>query len=176
MQCLSADPRIANRLNEPVNLRLSLRGKYNVPGTLADFLIVRSSVIGWRKQTDAERQVSIYTLVFTTKARLSALYPAFVLTIANASPYFKNLSVVSSTRLLQLFLAFSAPQFLLMEEGNPRLVYCESAPRRRWQRANAFEQTSSRPSTTSSIFSSPTYVPRSPHPIPTNSHACRTRT
>lgn len=71
-------------------------------------------------------QVSIHTLVFTTKARLASLYPAFVLAIANTSVYLKRLSVVSSTRLLQLFLAFSAPSFLLMEEGNPRLVFCES--------------------------------------------------
>lgn len=55
MQSLTADPRIANRLNEPVNLRLSLRGKYNVPGTLADFLIVRSSLspLHRRNGTDA---------------------------------------------------------------------------------------------------------------------------
>lgn len=65
----------------------------------------------------------MHTLIFSTKARLSSLYPALVLTIANISPHVKNLSVAASTKLIQLFLAFSAPSFLLMEEGNPRLVY-----------------------------------------------------
>ncbi|KAI5477870.1 hypothetical protein MNV49_005855 [Pseudohyphozyma bogoriensis] len=106
LQSVTAERGLESALNSPVDLKLSLRGKYNVPGTLADFIIV-----------------SIYTLIFTTKARLSTLYPAFVLSIGNISTQFTSLSVVSSTRLTQLFLAFSPPSFLLMEEGNPRLVF-----------------------------------------------------
>ncbi|KAL8277523.1 hypothetical protein RQP46_010078 [Phenoliferia psychrophenolica] len=107
LQSLTASPLIGASLNLPVDLKLgSTISKYAVPGTLADFLIV-----------------SIYTLIFTTKAKLASLYPAFVLAIANASPYLQNVSALGATRLVQLFLAFSAPSFLLMEEGNPRLVF-----------------------------------------------------
>ena len=109
MQSITAERGVGSRINAPVEMRPALRQRYGVPGTLADFLVV-----------------SIYTLVFTTKARLAAMYPAFVLTIDNISPYAKGLSQVSATRLVQLFLAFSAPSFLLMEEGNPRLVFCKS--------------------------------------------------
>ncbi|SCZ96541.1 BZ3500_MvSof-1268-A1-R1_Chr8-2g10280 [Microbotryum saponariae] len=106
LQSISAEPGLSARWNAPVEMKLSLRSKYGVPGTLADFLVV-----------------SIYTLVFTTKGKLAPLYPTLVLSITNASPHFKQLSTFASTRLTQLFLAFSAPNFLLMEEGNPRLVY-----------------------------------------------------
>ncbi|SCV67363.1 BQ2448_6009 [Microbotryum intermedium] len=106
LQSISAKPGLWARWNAPVEMKLSLRSKYGVPGTLADFLVV-----------------SIHTLVFTTKGKMAPLYPTLVLSITNASPHFKQLSTVSSTRLTQLFLAFSAPNFLLMEEGNPRLVY-----------------------------------------------------
>lgn len=128
MQTLTAEKGLSAKLNEPVELKPSLRAKYNVPGSIADFLIVSKLfylLLSFSNNFTLISKVSIYTLVFTTKARLSSLYPAFILTIANCSTYFKNLSVVSSTRLLQLFLAFSAPSFLLMEEGNPRLVFCK---------------------------------------------------
>lgn len=108
MQSITAERGVGSRINAPVEMRSALRQRYGVPGTVADFVIV-----------------SIYTLVFTTKARLATMYPAFVLTIDNVSPWCKGLSQVSATRLVQLFLALSAPSFLLMEEGNPRLVYCE---------------------------------------------------
>lgn len=52
-----------------------------------------------------------------------SVYPSFVLCISNCSPLFQRLSPVASTKMLQLFLAFSAPTFILAEEGNPRLVY-----------------------------------------------------
>ncbi|ORY88647.1 high-temperature-induced dauer-formation protein-domain-containing protein [Leucosporidium creatinivorum] len=108
LQSLTADqsPAFAARLNAPVELKPSLRSKYGVPGSLADFIII-----------------SLCTLIFTTSGRLSALYPAYVLTIDNISPLIKHLSAVASTRLTKLFLAFAAPGFLLMEEGNPRLIY-----------------------------------------------------
>ncbi|KAM0787084.1 hypothetical protein ACM66B_006342 [Microbotryomycetes sp. NB124-2] len=106
MQTISTERGLSHRLTAPVDMKPSLRARYGVPGTLADFIIV-----------------SIYTLIFTTKARLSSLYSSFILTIDNCSACFNNLSQVSATRLVQLFLALSSPDFLLMEEGNPRLVY-----------------------------------------------------
>ncbi|KAM0746881.1 hypothetical protein T439DRAFT_306349 [Meredithblackwellia eburnea MCA 4105] len=106
LQSLTAERGLGVKLNLPIDLKLGALTKYAVPGTLGDFLVV-----------------SVYTLIFSTRARLASLYPALVLAITNQSPYFKNLSVIGSTRLTQLFLAFSAPSFLLMEEGNPRLVF-----------------------------------------------------
>ena len=66
---------------------------------------------------------SIYSLIFSTKGTLSTLYTTFVLIFVNCSPYIKNMGVVPATRLMQLFLAFSAPAFLLAEESNPRLTF-----------------------------------------------------
>ncbi|KAK4700481.1 hypothetical protein P7C70_g5768, partial [Phenoliferia sp. Uapishka_3] len=106
LQRLSAEAKFGPKLNSPVRLKLGVLAKYAVPGTLGDFFIV-----------------SIHSLIFTTRAKLSSLYPAFVLAIANTSPYLKELSALASGRLNSLFLAFSAPSFLLMEEGNPRLAF-----------------------------------------------------
>lgn len=80
--------------------------KHAVQGTALDFLIQH-----------------LYTLIFSTKGSLNAIYPAFILTIDNISPYMRNPSIKSSTRLLQLFLAISNPGFLLSDEANPRLVF-----------------------------------------------------
>ena len=66
---------------------------------------------------------SLHTLIVSTRGSLNAIYPAFILTITNISPYLKNPTIPSSTRLLQLFLAMSSPNFLLSDEANPRLVY-----------------------------------------------------
>ena len=62
-------------------------------------------------------------MIATTSGTLSSLYPAFIIALANASPYFKNLSVNSSARLLHLFTSFSNPSFLLADEGHPRLLF-----------------------------------------------------
>ena len=62
-------------------------------------------------------------MVATTSGSLNSLYPAFIIALSNSAPYFKNLSVTSSARLLQLFTAFSNPSFLLSDEGHPRLLF-----------------------------------------------------
>ena len=62
-------------------------------------------------------------MVATTSGSLNSLYPALVISLSNSAPYFKNLSVTSSARLLQLFTAFSNPSFLLSDEGHPRLLF-----------------------------------------------------
>ena len=66
---------------------------------------------------------SIYAIVATTSGTLSFLYPALIITLSNAAPYFKNLSIVASNRLIQLFTSFSNPLFLLADEGHPRLLF-----------------------------------------------------
>ena len=62
-------------------------------------------------------------MVATTSGSLISLYPALIIALSNSAPYFKNLSVTSSARLLQLFTAFSNPSFLLSDEGHPRLLF-----------------------------------------------------
>lgn len=62
-------------------------------------------------------------MVATTSGTLSSLYPALIIALSNCAPYFKNLSVSASTRLVQLVTAFSNATFLLSDEGNPRLLF-----------------------------------------------------
>lgn len=102
-----------------------------MPGSAADFLIQVKLIFLSEALAESERQLirvlcllqSIYSLIFSTRGALNAIYPAFILTLTNISPYLKNPSIRSSTRLVQLFLAMSAPSFLLSDEANPRLVY-----------------------------------------------------
>lgn len=102
LQTLSADTAFAEGINKP--LALSIPAKWSVPGSAADFLVV-----------------SIYSIA--TTPGLNPLFPALTITIANVAPHLRALGVQASTRLLQLFKAFSAPGFLLADEGHPRLVY-----------------------------------------------------
>lgn len=62
-------------------------------------------------------------MIATTQGSLNSLYPALVIALANAAPFFKNLSINSSARLMQLFSAFSNASFLLSDEGHPRLLF-----------------------------------------------------
>ena len=84
LQTLSAEPAFGAKLNAPVDLKLGALAKYAVPGTLGDFLIVRRRPRSPRCPSLTQPgQVSIYTLIFTTKAKLASLYPAFVLAVTN---------------------------------------------------------------------------------------------
>ncbi|GFZ44221.1 hypothetical protein JCM24511_01943 [Saitozyma sp. JCM 24511] len=102
LQTLSADQAFAQALTSPI--RLSIPAKWAVPGSAADFMIV-----------------SIYSIA--TTPGLNPLFPALTISIANITPHLQNIGVQASTRLMQLFKAFSAPNFLLADEGHPRLVY-----------------------------------------------------
>jgi len=62
-------------------------------------------------------------MVATTSGSFSSLYPALVIALSNAAPYFKNISASASARLVQLFNSFSNPLFLLSDEGHPRLLF-----------------------------------------------------
>lgn len=66
---------------------------------------------------------AIYSIVATTAGALNSLYPALIIALSNSAPYFKHLSVTTSTRLLQLFKSFSNHLFLLADEGHPRLLF-----------------------------------------------------
>ncbi|KAL7421522.1 hypothetical protein Q5752_003291 [Cryptotrichosporon argae] len=102
LQTLSADPAFAAALNQP--LRQAVPAKWAVQGSAADFMIV-----------------SIYSIA--TTPGLNPLFPALTISIANVAPQIRHVGVQASTRLLQLFKAFSSPNFLLADEGHPRLVY-----------------------------------------------------
>ncbi|KAK4683945.1 hypothetical protein P7C73_g6263, partial [Tremellales sp. Uapishka_1] len=102
LQTLSIDQAFAEALNRPI--RLAVPARWAVAGTAADFMIV-----------------SIYSIA--TTPGLNPLFPALTISITNIAPYLKNIGVQASTRLLQLFKAFSAPNFLLADDGHPRLVY-----------------------------------------------------
>lgn len=106
LQLLTANKSLGPKLNSPVELQVAIRSKYGVPGSTADFFIV-----------------SICSLIFSTKGALASLYPSLVVCLTNVSPYIKGLTALAATRLVQLFLAFSAPSFILAEDGNVRLVY-----------------------------------------------------
>ncbi|KAJ3723483.1 high-temperature-induced dauer-formation protein-domain-containing protein [Lentinula guzmanii] len=104
VQTLSAEPAFGQRLTYPI--KASLPSKFPASGTAADFLIN-----------------TIYSIVATTSGQLNSLYPALIIALSNCAPYFKNLSITSSTRLVQLFTSFSNPLFLLSDEGHPRLLF-----------------------------------------------------
>ncbi|KAJ4488228.1 high-temperature-induced dauer-formation protein-domain-containing protein [Lentinula aciculospora] len=104
VQTLSAEPAFGQRLSNPI--KTSLPSKFPACGTTADFLIN-----------------AIYSIVATTSGQLNSLYPALIIALSNCAPYFKNLSITSSTRLVQLFTSFSNPLFLLSDEGHPRLLF-----------------------------------------------------
>ncbi|KAF5370556.1 hypothetical protein D9758_001832 [Tetrapyrgos nigripes] len=104
IQTLSAEPAFGLKLTGPVKAQLP--AKWHTTGTMADFLIN-----------------AIYSVVATTSGALTLLYPALIIALSNVAPYFKNLSVTSSTRLVQLLTSFSNPLFLLSDEGHPRLLY-----------------------------------------------------
>lgn len=114
LQNLSAEQAFAEALNAPVKLKVPSR--WAVPtnsqgstGNGSDLLIV-----------------SIYSIA--TTPGLNPLFPALSITIANIAPHLRGLGSVASQKLLQLFKAFSAPNFLLADEGHPRLVYCLLVP------------------------------------------------
>lgn len=61
-------------------------------------------------------------MIASSRGSLSTLYPVLVKTIANISPYLKNLTQLTSNKLLALFSSMSAPGFLLADEANHYLV------------------------------------------------------
>ncbi|KZT65447.1 hypothetical protein DAEQUDRAFT_752564 [Daedalea quercina L-15889] len=104
IQSISAERVFGQKLASPIKAQLPQ--KWSNLGTAADFMIH-----------------AIYNMVATTSGALNSLYPALIIALSNSAPYFKNLTVTASTRLIQLFTAFSNPSFLLADEGHPRLLF-----------------------------------------------------
>lgn len=61
-----------------------------------------------------------------SRAALSTIYASRLLLLSNLSPFLRDLGHDAAARLVRVWLAFSAPSWVMMEEGNPRLMYCES--------------------------------------------------
>lgn len=98
-------------------------------GSAVDFMIVASHPPPSSNCRAALTPLqSIYSIA--TTPGLNPLFPALTISIANISPYITNIGVQASARLLGLFKAFSAPNFLLGDEGHPRLVYYLQVPQK----------------------------------------------
>ncbi|EPB85631.1 hypothetical protein HMPREF1544_07625 [Mucor circinelloides 1006PhL] len=108
LQTLSSDRTFSVKLNKPFDGHASLPTNSRIPnfqGSYADYLIL-----------------TIFSLIALSRGTLSTLYPALIKTIANISPYLKNLTPLTCSKLLALFSSMSAPGFLLADEANHHLV------------------------------------------------------
>ncbi|KAG8915385.1 hypothetical protein FRC01_003680 [Tulasnella sp. 417] len=106
IQTLSSEPAFGTKMTLPVPSRIVIPAKWATPGSTADFFIS-----------------SVYYTVATTSGQLNFTYPALLIALANAAPHMQYLQVPSATRLVQLFTSFSNPNFLLADDGHPRLVF-----------------------------------------------------
>lgn len=108
LQTLSVEPSFGRRLNKPFIGQDSLPSVLRIPnfhGSYADYLIT-----------------SIHTMLTTTKGRLESIYPALLAIINNIAPYVQHLQRATCTKLLDLFISFSSPAFLLANESNHTLL------------------------------------------------------
>ncbi|KAM9716603.1 LOW QUALITY PROTEIN: protein HID1b [Menidia menidia] len=102
---LSGERNFGVRLNKPFSLR--------VPTDLPVFT-----------GTHADLLVLIFHKIITGgHQRLQPLFDCLLTVIVNVSPYLKSLSMVASSKLLQLLEAFSAPGFLTARPQNHQLVF-----------------------------------------------------
>ncbi|KTW29776.1 hypothetical protein T552_04096 [Pneumocystis carinii B80] len=107
LQTLSRESAFCKKLNAtfehykilPVNIKLISKDNY------MDFIII-----------------SIYMLITTSKGALSCLFPYMLSILINIAPYAQNLSILSCTKLMQLFYSFSSFSFLLANENNHNLL------------------------------------------------------
>jgi hypothetical protein len=108
LQTLSVEPTFGRRLNKPFigqdSLPSTLRIQ-NFHGTYADYLIT-----------------SLHTMLTTTKGRLESIYPALLAIVNNIAPYVQDLQRATCTKLVDLFISFSSPAFLLANESNHTLL------------------------------------------------------
>ncbi|CAO3591862.1 unnamed protein product [Absidia cylindrospora] len=108
LQTLSSEREFGIKLNTTFTGHSSLPALARLPafhGTYGDYLII-----------------SIVNLIASTHGSLSSLYPAFILTMTNVSPYLKNLSVGSASKLITLFNSVSSAGFMLADDSNHRLT------------------------------------------------------
>lgn len=108
LQTLSVEPTFGRRLNKPFIGQDSLPSIVRIPnfhGSYADHLIT-----------------SIHTILTTTKGRLESIYPALLAIVNNIAPYVQELQRATCTKLMDLYISFSSPAFLLANESNHTLL------------------------------------------------------
>lgn len=108
LQTLSVEPTFGRRLNKPFMGQDSLPSVIRIPnfhGSYADYLIT-----------------SIHAILTTTKGRLESIYPALLAIVNNIAPYVQELQRATCTKLLDLFISFSSPVFLLANDSNHTLL------------------------------------------------------
>ena len=103
LQTITAEPLLV--VSTSITLPLATASIISPSPTLSDLLIT-----------------NLTHLIFTTRARLSSLYPPFVIALTNISGRIKGLGKAAAGDWVKMFLAFARPGFLLMEECNPRLI------------------------------------------------------
>lgn len=108
LQTMSVEPTFGKNLNKKFEAQDTLPPSIRLPnfrGSYVDFLIM-----------------SIHTLITGSKGKLEVVYPALMAIISNLAPHAQNLSMTTSSKLLQLFNSTSAPSFLLANETNHALL------------------------------------------------------
>ncbi|GAA5949250.1 hypothetical protein JCM21900_000875 [Sporobolomyces salmonicolor] len=126
----SASPSHALALKQIVNAPLTAE---RVGGRLAGAVKRQSAAAGTGEEAGRALSLAEYLIIgahalilspsSNRSGRLSTLYPSLVLAIDNLAPFVVELGQDAATRLVRVWLAFSAPSWVLMEEGNPRLVF-----------------------------------------------------
>ncbi|KAK9332145.1 high-temperature-induced dauer-formation protein-domain-containing protein [Lipomyces starkeyi] len=111
LQTISCDSVFCVRLNKSFDSHHALPSSMRISGwdsssagsggTYADYLLL-----------------SIYSLITTSKGRLSALYPSLLDIQINVSPHIVNIGRLTCTRLIHLFSALTTPSFVVANESN----------------------------------------------------------
>ncbi|KAK9389068.1 high-temperature-induced dauer-formation protein-domain-containing protein [Lipomyces mesembrius] len=111
LQTISCDSVFSVRLNKSFDSHHALPSSMRISGwdsssagsggTYADYLLL-----------------SIYSLITTSKGRLSALYPSLLDIQINLSPHIVNIGRLTCTRLIQLFSTLTTTSFVVANEKN----------------------------------------------------------
>lgn len=103
---LSGERDFSIALNRPFNKSLIIDIPKFWNGSYADYLVL-----------------VLIQMIADGHKRLDSLWECMLTVLTNISPYLKNLTIVTSTRLLKLFVMFSKRSWLLSKEKNHRFVF-----------------------------------------------------
>lgn len=103
---LSGEREFSIALNRPFNKPLVIDIPKFWNGTYADYLIL-----------------VLIQMIVDGQRRLDSLWECLLTVLSNVSPYIKTLTMVTSTRLLKLFVTLSKRSWLLSREKNHRYVF-----------------------------------------------------
>ena len=103
---LSGEREFSIALNKPFNKPLVIDIPKFSGGTYADYLVL-----------------VLVQMIVDGQRRLDSLWECLLTILSNISPYIKSLTMVTSTRLLKLFVTLSKRSWLLSREKNHRYVF-----------------------------------------------------